>query len=657
MAGDESPFPALDPAALDRSTSPCQDFYQFACGGWIANSPVPPDRIEWVRGLGELEERNERLLRRILDDAASGKVEARDRFGRKAGDFYAACMDEADVEASGLADLQAEWSRLDAAQDRLDLADELSRLEAMGLHVPFAFRNRPDPADRGRALLVLELDGVGPPGGEAPPGPAALEAYAAHAGAALRLGGLPPDEADQEAAAALAVEQALRRAPEVEPGTPAPEPERLDGPGLAQLAPGFPWERLLQSLGAKHLKGLGVADPAGVAKAGQLFGEAPVDDWKAYLRLRLVDTMAAERALPAALEAEWFGFRRTVSPAPAEPRPRWKHCVDVTARTFAFAAGETFARRHLGVPGRERARALVSQVLRGARIAVLSAPWMDMQTRSRAADKLDRIVLQVGFPDAGTLDYNALRVGRDCYFRNLLSAGRFGVASEVGRAGWPLDPADWLAGPFSAEPVYSPERSILTVPAGAFQPPLYVRDAPAAVVLGAVGTAIARPLMGAIEGEGRYRGPDGSRGDWWTPDAERSFSPRVLCLADQYAAYEPARGTALEKSRPMAAGLSEQAALRAAYEALGAERLAHPAPEKKLLGFTADQQFFVAYAQSQCAVSGVGGPEPSGGPEKGLPARLRVNGPLSNLPEFAKAFRCEEGSPMARPPASRCDAW
>jgi len=657
VSGDESPYPALDPAALDRSTPPCQDFYQFACGGWIAANPVPPDRIEWVRGTGELEERNERLLRRILDDAASGKVDARDRFGRKAGDFYATCMDEAGVEASGLANLQAEWSRLDAAQDRAEVASELARLEALGLHVPFALSARPDPADRERALLVLGVDGAGPAGGEVVPlGPASLEAYGAHARAALRLGGLPPDEADREAEAALEVERALLLAPEEDPGAPAREPVRVDRSGLEGLAPGFPWERLFESIGAEHLPVLGVADVGAAARAGRVFAEAPIDGWKAYLRLHLSDALSADRALPTALEAEWLGFRRALLPAPLEPRPRWKHCVEVTARVFAFATGETFAWRHLGVSGRERAEALVRQVLRGARRAIWFAPWMDGPTRTRAADKLEGMAGQVGFPDAGIPDYNDLKVGRDSYFRNLLSAGRFAVAREVGRAGLPLGPSDWLIGPFSALPAYSPGRNILTVPAGALQPPLYIADAPAAVILGAAGTAVARPLIEAIVGEGRHRGPNGSLDDWWTPETQDSFSTRLSCLADEYASYEPGRGQGLERNWTAAEAFSEEAAVRVAYEALQAERVARPAPEKRLLGFTADQQFFLGYAQSLCTAVGAVVTEPGRGREGPL-ARLAVNGVLSNILEFAKAFRCESGSPMARPLAARCEVW
>ena len=667
-AGDEIPYPALDEAALDRNALPCQDFYQFACGRWASEVPAPPDRKGWTRGTGEVEERNARLMRRILEEAGAGKVEAQERFGRKAGDFYAACMDEAGVEASGLAELQAEWARLDAISDRMELADELSRLEAMGLGVPFGVSTRPDPASAAHDLLLLAAgaEGVAPrdeDGGTAEAralqgspdaGQGGTDPFLEHVRAMLRLGGFPPAQVEEEAAAAVGLQRAIAGAPTTPPVGPGTEPRRLDRAGLQRLAPQFPWGRLLRALGAERLNAFGADEPF-VGRVGQAFEQAPVADWKAYLRFRLAEAMAAERALPARLVQEWFRFLGAPAPPlPAELRPRWKHCVDATVRTFPFAAGGAFARRHLGTSGRDRAGWLVSDLQRGMLVTVESAPWIDAATQSRAAGKLDRMVVQIGFPDADAgADYRALRVSRDSYFRNVLSAGRFEVAREVARASRPVDRGEWLAGPFAPRPGYWPARNVLCVPAGALQPPVYNLEAPDPVVFGAMGTSIGRALAGALEGSGRLRGQDGTPGDWWTPAAARGFEARTACLVEQYGAYESA-GAQLDGRGTLPGNLADLAGLRAAYEAMRAERIAHPGPEKKVLGFTADQQFFLGYAQTLCTAAEPGGEAANGGRP---PARFRVNGPLSNLPEFARAFRCAEGSPLARPARARCDVW
>jgi endothelin-converting enzyme/putative endopeptidase len=663
-AGDEQPYPPLDQAAMDRTAAPCQDFYQYACGRWATESPTPADRSQWVRGAGELEERDARLLRRILEEARAGKVESQDRFLRKAGDFYAACLEEADVEARAPAELQAEWSRLDAAESREALGEELARLEAMGLPVPFALRAEVDPQDPRRAVLALRAAGVGPlgPAPEASPDGGAADAgtaYAGHVRAELRLAGLPAAQLDGAVEGALALERALAaaRAP-----APLDPPRRLDRAGLERLAPGFPWGGLLGAVGAGRRAALTVDDPGFAVAAARLFQEAPLDQWRAYLRWRLADHLTAARATTAAMAEERFRFQAALGPAPAEPRPRWKHCAELTGRIFGFAAGTAFGRRHLGAGGREAAASLVSQVEAGLRAALDAVPWMDTATEVRAAHKLERLQLQVGFPDAGP-DYDRLRVGRGTYLRNVLSAGRFAVAAEVARAERPVDRAEWVLSPMATAPAYLAEQNALVVPAGALQPPVYDREAPLAVRFGAMGTQVGRALAEALQGTGRWRGAEGERAAWWTVEAGQRFAAAQACIAGQFQAWraapvpgeppaeaDPGPGAEAAAGDLAAANLAELAGLRSAFGALRAAQSRETAGPR-LLGFSPDQQFFLAYAQTLCSA------RPAGAAADDPAARFRVNGPLSNFPPFAQAFRCGEGTPMARASAERCRAW
>ncbi|HET6436557.1 MAG TPA: M13 family metallopeptidase [Anaeromyxobacter sp.] len=653
-AGDEARYPPIDREAQDTSASPCLDFYQYACGGWLAQTPLPADRTSWALAGGEAEERNLRLLRRILEDAVAGKVDARDRFGRKMGDFYAACMDEATVEARGRADLEAEWARFDAISDLPGLGDELSRLEAMGLSTPFALRAEPDPTSSGRMLLVLRPGEQDLP---ADPAPDEREdrsvAYARYVAEELRLAGMKPERAEADAADALSLMRALAEARQG--GPVAPAPERLDAAGLSRLAPSFPFGRVLRGLGADRLEAVGIADRAFTARVGELFAEAPLSSWKAYLRLRVLATMAEARALPGPMVQAWFRFKGGVRPAASELRPRWKHCVAETARAFELAAGNAFARKHLGPAGRGAAARVVTELQEGLRAAVEAAPWMDTGTRAGALAKIDRMVGLVGYSESST-DYQALRVGRESYFRNLLSARRFEIALEVARAGRPLDRGEWLDGPFGTAVVYRPGRNMISVPAGALEPPLYDREAPPPVVYGSLGTAVGRALAEALQGEGRYRGPDGGELDWWTPAARAQFDRRGACLVDQFGAYRASSGVRLDGERAFSEVLAEATGVRAAYQAMMAERAAHPGTDRKLFGYTPDQQFFLSYAQASCTASTeqeeraqVAGGHP--------PAHLLVNGTLSDMPEFARAFRCDQGSPMGRPAGARCDLW
>jgi endothelin-converting enzyme/putative endopeptidase len=649
--GDEAPYPALDLAAIDRTAEPCEDFYQYACGRWIAETAVPADRTSFARAAGEVEERNARLLRRILDDARAGKVDPQDRFGRKAGDFYAACMEEADVDARGRAELHAEWARLDAIGDRGGLADELSRLTAMGVAAPYTARAMVDPEDPRRAALALEADGLGLPRPElyladTPEAAELRERYAGHVKKELALAGVRPAEIDALAAAAVALERALAEArlPRAGPAV------RVDRARLQTLAPGFPWERLLRTLGGGGRARILLSEPGFAARLGRVFLEAPLDRWKAYLRWRLAETLADERALPAPMVEERQRFVGLVSPTAAEPRPRWKFCVDVTGRTFGAALGMSFGRRHLGPGGRERAERIAAAVGGGFGAALDGAPWVDRATRERAARKLERVERLVGYPDAAGQDHEKLRVSRTSWLRTVLSARRFAVAREVARAERSVDRAEWLVSPLAPAPAYAPDRNALHVPAGALQPPGWIRDAPDPVTYGSVGVALGRALAGAVCGEGRRRGPEGEVADWWSAEAGRRFEAHAACVDEQYAAFRAEAGGPPPADAARASNLADVAGLRAAYEAMKASRVAGQ-ERSRHLGFDPEQQFFLAYAQSLCAVSVVEAGEGE------VPARFRVNGPLSNLPEFAKAFRCEAGTWMARPAAARCRVW
>jgi predicted metalloendopeptidase len=268
---------------------------------------------------------------------------------------------------------------------------------------------------------------------------------------------------------------------------------------------------------------------------------------------------------------------------------------------------------------------------------------MDPPTRVRAAAKLDRLVPLVGYGEA-TPDYGAVRTLRGSYFRDLLSAGRFAVAQEVARAARPVERDGWWVGPARTEVLYSPAQNALAVPAGLLQPPIDNPQAPPAVVLGALGARMGRGLVEALQGEGRLHDAAGRAGDWWTPAAAAAYEARAACLARQVGA-EAAPGS-----------LADQGGLRLAWEALRAERAAHPGADRKLRGYTPDQQLFLGWAQTLCTVP-ADAAGPAGGAAGALSPRQRVNGAVSNLAEFAQAFRCAPRSAMARPEGERCDAW
>jgi putative endopeptidase len=658
----EAPPPALDEAALDRTVSPCDDFYQFACGGWMARTEIPPERSYWSRGFGELEERNARELRRILDAAAAGRTDPRDRFAGKVGDYYAACMDEAGIEAHSLADLRAEWARIDALQDRPALAAELARAQGAGIAAPFELVADQDARDATQVILIVGQGGLSLPDREywlsaAGKNPEIRARFAGHLRRMLALAGLPPADVEASAAAVERIERDLAAThwTRAELRDPARVYNRMDRAGLERLAPAFPWARFFEALGDPGLSAVSVTTPRFVAEVGRLYREAPLADWKAYLRWRLLAEMGDARALPRAFVAERFAFESASFSGATELRPRWKHCVDATDEALGFALGQSYVRQLLGAEGKDRTSRLVGEVERAMERDLASIPWMDRVTRDRAREKLGKVVNKVGYPDTWR-DYSTLPVRRDAFFLDVLAAGRFELRRQLAKIGKPVDRAEWLMSPPTVNAYYNPTMNEMVFPAGILQPPFFNRTAPEPVNYGALGMVVGHELTHGFDDAGRQYDAAGNLRDWWSPAVSKEFDARAQCLARQYGEYEPVPGVRLDGRLTLGENIADVGGVKLAFAAMKAAPPGPSAP-RALLGFTPEQQFFVGYAQAWCAKLREPEARRRAVTDPHAPPRFRVNGPLSDLEEFATAFSCKPGTPMARSAVRRCQVW
>jgi putative endopeptidase len=654
--------PGIDATLIDRGARPCDSFYQFACGGWIARTPIPPDRGRWVRGFTEVEERNLHLLREIAEADAAGRRDAADRYPDKVGDLYAACMDEEAVERGGLADLRAAWARVDAASDVPSVAGALAFLHERNVPAAFQIEARQDAKDATQMIGVVAQGGLTLPDRDYylkddARSRAIQEDYRRHAARMLGLAGVAADEAEREAQAVYGLERDLAEAhwTRVELRDPKRTYNRVELAGLESRAPRFPWKGYLEALGHGGTTSFSATTPRLLERLDGLLARAPLDTWRAYLRWRLLAAAAAARAVPRALVDESFAFESRSFTGAKEQEARWKHCVRTTDAALGQAIGQGFVRRHFGADGKAKTSELVSNIEAAMGRDLDGLAWMDPDTRRRAHEKLGRIVNKIGYPDAWR-SYDTLRVERASFLRSLLAANAFEVHRQLSKVGKPLDRGEWRMTPATVNAYYNSGMNEIVFPAGILQPPFYTRGAPDAVNYGAAGMVVGHEISHGFDDRGRQFDALGNLADWWSEAAGKEFERRAACVVSQFDGYAAVEDVKVNGKLTLGENIADLAGLKLALAAYRASRQGKGG-EAQVAGFTPEQAFFVGAAQAWCAVVRPEQARLRAATDPHSPPRWRIDGPLSNLPEFREAFSCPDGSAMVRPAAERCAVW
>jgi endothelin-converting enzyme/putative endopeptidase len=655
--------PGIDPTIIDPAVKPCDDFYAYACGGWIQKTPIPPDKPRWNRSFSEIDERNLALLRDLAQADAAGEIDPQDRYAKQVGDFYAACMDEAAIESRGTADLRDAWQRVDAVKDVGSLANEVALLHKDGVFPMFRITSDQDAKDATQVIGVVAQGGLSLPDRDYyvkddAKSAGIQQAYREHVAKMLQLAGVAAPDAATQADAIYALEKQMAEAQwtRVDMRDPQKTYHRVDLAGLEKEAPRFPWKAYLDALGHGGVTAFSTTTPQYVERVNQLLQSVPPETWRAYLRWRLLAVSAGHRALPKAFVDEQFAFTSKNFSGQKELEARWKHCVRQTNAALGEAIGQAYVRRYFGEDGKDRTRQLVSGIEGAMGRDLDQLAWMDPTTRVKAREKLGAIVNKVGYPDSWR-KYDAMKLDRASFFKSVLAANAFEVNRDLSKIGKPLDRNEWFMPPPMVNAYYNPAMNEIVFPAGILQPPFFTRGAPDAVNYGAIGMVVGHELTHGFDDEGRQYDAKGNLTDWWAPQVSQEFDRRAQCVVQQYDEYsaDPALpDVKLNGKLTLGENIADLGGLKLAFAAW---RAAHAQGEPAVAGFTADQAFFLSYAQAWC---GARRPEYArllAQVDPHSPERWRVNGPLSNLSDFRTAFSCAGGSPMVREGDRRCEVW
>jgi endothelin-converting enzyme/putative endopeptidase len=643
---------AVDLTALDRKADPCVDFYQFACGGWLTKTPLPQDHAAYGR-FAELQERNFELLRRVLETPSS----ASGGDTKKASDFYAACMDERALEEKGMTSIDADLRMLGVLRNPDDLPVIVAHLHEIGVPALFVFGAQIDRDDATQQIATVDQGGLTLPDrdyylNEDARSKELRAKYVAHVGKMFTIAGIPVDEAAADAATVLAIETSLARASldRARRRDPAMTQHRMTLSEFQETTGGFDWRKYAGAAEAPRFQALNVSVPDYFRALNALVDSTTLEDLKTYLRWQVLHTAAP--MLPRAfVEAEFDFFSRTLT-GQQQPEPRWRRCVTATDRRLGEGLGRAFVERAFSETARSDARRMVVDIRNAMRQDIDAVAWMSAETRKAALKKLDAVADRIGHPESWR-DYSSVRIVADDALGNEQRAIAFERHRELGKIGQPVDRSEWAMTPPTVNAYYSPDRNTINFPAGILQPPFYAATRDAAVNYGAAGAIVGHELTHGFDDRGRKFDSDGNLRNWWTPDDARAFEERTACLADQYGTYTVAGDTRVNGRLTLGENTADNGGLRIAL--LAYLNRSGAKIGEKIEGFTPEQRVFLGWAQMWCKSATPEAERLKAQTNPHAPSRYRVNGPASNMPEFAKAFSCRADAPMVRP--NPCRVW
>src|SRR5260370_14336245 len=427
----------------------------------------------------------------------------------------------------------------------------------------------------------------------------------------------------------------------------------MDRAGLGDLNPNCDWKPVLGQAHIPEATPVNVGQPEFLKKFNLQLTAVPLEDWKTWLRWRVLNSAALQ--LSKTFVDEEFYFRSTVLSGVKEQQPRWQTCVAAVDGAMGDALGEAFVRKHFTAEAKRRMNEMIENLRATLRQELEQAEWLDPDTRKNAIAKLNSFVAKIGYPDRWR-DYSGLKIDRKSYFDNARSVKLFDRQYQLAKIGQPVNRNDWgmIRPPVKASA--NTARNEITFPAGILQPPFFDVNADDAVNYGGIGAVIGHEMGHHFDDQGSKYDAAGNLRNWWTASDRKNFDQRAACVSDQFDKLDVGDGLHHTGKLVLGEALGDLAGLRLAYQAY--RRSLNGKPEPPLIdGFTADQRFFLAFARNW---AGTARPEEArrllNTDPHPLP-QFRAIATLQNMPEFHAAFQCKLGDPMVRPPAAQCKLW
>jgi len=648
----------LDPANMDTTVKPGNDFFLYANGAWLKNNPVPGSETRWG-SFNELQENNYKALHQLLDDAAAKTNAADGSAEQKVGDLYRSGMDSAAVDKTGITPLNTSFADIDAITDSKGIMAEIAKSYTEGNGQLFGFYVAPDDKNVSKNIAQFIQSGLGMPDrdyyfNKDERTAKIRDAYKEYQVKMLTLMGEDAATAKKDAADIYKLEEALAGASmtRVEMRDPYKMYNKYSVEGLNKLTPNIDWKVMFTNLNIASQDSCIVATPNFFKEVSKQLTATSLDVWKKYLKFHTFNDAAPY--LSANIDNAHFDFYGKTVRGQQEQKPRWKRVLNVVDGSVGELLGQMYVDKYFKPEAKQRMMEMVSNLQETYAERIKRLDWMSDVTKQKALAKLNSFMKKIGYPDKWR-NYDALKISKDSYYKNAEAAAAFEYNYMISKLGKPVDKTEWQMTPPTVNAYYNPAFNEIVFPAGILQYPFFDANADDAVNYGGIGAVIGHEMTHGFDDQGRQYDADGNLHDWWTPEDAKKFTEKTNMVVKQFDGYTVLDSTHVNGKLTLGENLADLGGLAIAYEAF--KKTKQGKGDIKIDGFTPDQRFFLSWAQvwrantrpEELATRIMTDPH--------SPSEWRCNGPLSNMEEFYKAFNVQPGDKMYKPVTERAKVW
>jgi len=654
-----APQKFIDPANLDTSVKPGDDFFEYANGGWLKKNTIPAKETRWG-SFNILNDDNKKKLQGIVQEVAkTGATAPKGSIKQRVGDLYASAMDTVAIEKRGFDPIKPDLQRINAINSVDGVVNEITYERSHAIGSPlFSFGIRQDPKHVSKYVVSLGQGGTSLPDRDyylkSDPRTTRIQnAYKQYIVDLFTLTGSTPEEAAKNATTIFELEKKLATAQmsRVEMRDPNKTYNKFAVASLSQTTPHLNWAQILPKLKVNGQDTILVSSPSFLTAADGILASTPVEDLKTYMKWGILRGSAG--SLTSAFNNAQFKFSSVLSGQQVQA-PRYERMTNLVDGSLGELLGQLYVEKYFTPQAKAAMLALVNNLKSTLGDRIKRLEWMTPETKERALRKLNAFTVKIGYTDKWET-YAGLNIDRNDYFGNLRTVGQWGYNDMVSRLGKPVDKTEWGMTPPTVNAYYNPVNNEIVFPAGILQFPFYDYKADDAVNYGGIGAVIGHEMTHGFDDQGRQYDSDGTLRDWWKKDDADKFKSRADLVVNQYSAFTALDTLHVNGKLTLGENLADLGGVNIAYEAF--KKTKQGQSNTKIDGFTPDQRFFLSYAQ---VWRGLQRPEALAlqvQTDPHSPGQFRTNAPLTNIDAWYKAFNVQPGDKMYKKPEDRIRIW